>query len=243
MTKLSIQTVKFDGQSLYVLNQNGAAYVSVRKLCDNLGISFGSQRDRIRRHPVLKTCVLVTSTQLPDDTQSREQMFIPLNKLNGWLFGINASRCSEDVQDRLIQYQSECFDVLADHFGATGKSKDQPVAELDAMSSNALALAGVACGQVFGQVIEQIARSTPNKTQRWLLTYEHTPNGGKAPKVKQLPDNARVGTPAELARLIKHREWTMTLPEHAAIASACTYAISQCVAINGIQKIIHQDAA
>lgn len=36
--------------------------------------------------------------------------------LNGWLFGIDASRVKPESRDRLIQYQAECFDVLANYF-------------------------------------------------------------------------------------------------------------------------------
>jgi hypothetical protein len=36
--------------------------------------------------------------------------------VNGWLFGINANRVKEELRDRLIQYQRECYRVLADAF-------------------------------------------------------------------------------------------------------------------------------
>jgi hypothetical protein len=41
---------------------------------------------------------------------------LPINYLNGWLFGINASRVKEEVRERLIQYQLECYQILADAF-------------------------------------------------------------------------------------------------------------------------------
>lgn len=50
---------------------------------------------------------------------------LPLDKLNGWLFGVSVSRIKPELRPRLIQYQSECFDVLAAHFGAK-----QPVSAL-----------------------------------------------------------------------------------------------------------------
>ena len=34
------------------------------------------------------------------------------------MFGISASRAKPELRERLIQYQRECFDVLARHFGA-----------------------------------------------------------------------------------------------------------------------------
>ena len=41
---------------------------------------------------------------------------IPLDFLNGWLFGVNASRVKESIRERLITYQRECYRVLADAF-------------------------------------------------------------------------------------------------------------------------------
>jgi hypothetical protein len=41
---------------------------------------------------------------------------LPLDYLNGWLFGINANRVKDEVKDRLVRYQEECYQVLADHF-------------------------------------------------------------------------------------------------------------------------------
>jgi hypothetical protein len=34
---------------------------------------------------------------------------LPIDYLNGWLFGINAKRVKEDVRDRLIIYQERCY--------------------------------------------------------------------------------------------------------------------------------------
>jgi hypothetical protein len=41
---------------------------------------------------------------------------LPVDYLNGWLFGINAKRVKEDVRDRLIIYQERCYKVLAEAF-------------------------------------------------------------------------------------------------------------------------------
>ncbi|MBV5298115.1 MAG: hypothetical protein JZU64_08260, partial [Rhodoferax sp.] len=42
---------------------------------------------------------------------------LPLDKLNGWLFGVSVGRVKPELRARLTQYQAECFDVLASHFG------------------------------------------------------------------------------------------------------------------------------
>ena len=42
----------------------------------------------------------------------QEMLCIPLRKLNGWLFSINPSKVREDLRERVVQYQEECFEVL-----------------------------------------------------------------------------------------------------------------------------------
>ncbi|NKQ35706.1 MAG: hypothetical protein HF973_08840 [Chloroflexi bacterium] len=94
-------------------------FVPVRPICDYLGIDWSAQYRRIDRDPVLSEvtipCVVVTATQGQPD-QRREMQCLPLDYLNGWLFGVNANRVKEEIRDNLIRYQRECYRVLADAF-------------------------------------------------------------------------------------------------------------------------------
>ncbi len=42
---------------------------------------------------------------------------LPLDYLNGWLFGINAMRVNDDVRPKLLQYQRDVYRVLYEAFG------------------------------------------------------------------------------------------------------------------------------
>jgi hypothetical protein len=44
---------------------------------------------------------------------------LPLDYLNGWLFGINANRVKEEIRPRVIRYQEEAYIVLRDAFQET----------------------------------------------------------------------------------------------------------------------------
>ena len=94
-------------------------YVPVRPICDFLGVDHSAQLRRIRRDPVLSEeltpCVVVTATQGQPD-QRREVQCLPLDFINGFLFGINATRVKDSVQDRLLRYQRECYKTLAEAF-------------------------------------------------------------------------------------------------------------------------------
>ena len=112
----ALTTVDFHGQPLLVTLIGGKPAVALRSVCDALGLDWQAQLQRIKRHPVLAEGVVITTTPSPGGPQ--QATCLPLDKLNGWLFGISASRAKPELRERLIQYQRECFDVLARHFGA-----------------------------------------------------------------------------------------------------------------------------
>lgn len=104
-----------------LVEENGGrrVYVPIRPICDYLGVDWSAQRRRINRDLVLAheltPCVVVTATQGQPD-QRREVLCLPLDMINGWLFGISARRVKDEVREQLIRYQRECYRVLADAF-------------------------------------------------------------------------------------------------------------------------------
>ena len=96
--------------------------VPVKWICDNLGVEWGSQYNRIQRDEVLRESgVLVSITQLENDPESRSRnklpmLCLPLETLPGWLFGIQPSRVREEIRPKLKRYRKQCFKVLWDAF-------------------------------------------------------------------------------------------------------------------------------
>jgi hypothetical protein len=122
---LEQKTVVFydDEVTAVLVEQDGrqTVYVPIRPICEFLGVDWRSQYSRIRRDPVLSkyfTGVVITTTPDPDRGGGGPQSAncLPLDYLNGFLFGINASRVKEEVRDQLIRYQEECYRVLAQAF-------------------------------------------------------------------------------------------------------------------------------
>jgi hypothetical protein len=120
----AIQRVPFHGLSLSAVLVNGAPFVAIRPICDSLGLDWSSQRKRINRDTELKTSVVVMTTQLPGDTQARKVAFLPLDRLNGWLFGVDVARVREELRERMNWYRRECYAVLARHFGLSRPGDD-----------------------------------------------------------------------------------------------------------------------
>lgn len=86
-------------------------------ICDAIGIDWEGQQARIKRHPVLNSTASVTKV-VAEDGKQRDMILLPLDKLNGWLFGVSVNRVRPELREKLTRYQAECFDVLARHFGA-----------------------------------------------------------------------------------------------------------------------------
>ncbi len=102
--------------------QGRTVYVPVRPICDFMGLNWDGQRRRISRDAVLSQetmSVVVTTTDIePSSRRPRTSVLIalPLKYIPGWLFGINADRVKPKLRDKIIRYQRECYDVLAEAF-------------------------------------------------------------------------------------------------------------------------------
>lgn len=96
-------------------------YIPIRPLCEYIGVSWSGQRERIMRDPVLSEVtefVRVTRTKSPGGSGrgNPNVLALPIEYLNGWLFGITATRVKDDIRDALIRYQRECYLTLWEVF-------------------------------------------------------------------------------------------------------------------------------
>lgn len=103
------QVLFYDDEITAVLVQEAGqqhVYVPVRPICEFMGLSWTGQVDRINRDPVLSEVKRgVRVTRIPGaGGGSQEMLCLPLEYLNGWLFGITASRVKDEIRDRLIRY-------------------------------------------------------------------------------------------------------------------------------------------
>lgn len=91
-------------------------YVPIRPICAALGVDWSSQRQRINRDPILSELlqgvVVATTPYTGPGGGPKEMLCLPLEFLNGWLFGINATRVRDSVRPALLRYQRECCRVL-----------------------------------------------------------------------------------------------------------------------------------
>ena len=113
--------VFYDDEVTAVQMADGVVYVPIRPLCDYLGVDWSSQLQRINRDVVLAevvqgVVVITTPSEGGRGGGPQDMMCLPLDYLNGWLFGINANRVKPEVREQVIRYQKECYRILADAF-------------------------------------------------------------------------------------------------------------------------------
>ncbi|MFD2837561.1 phage antirepressor N-terminal domain-containing protein [Azotobacter vinelandii] len=110
-TSSSEQSI-FHGQTLAVITgPAGERLVAMKPICEAIGLQWEAQLKRIKRHPVLSQGMSIMTT--PSAGGDQETTCLPLDYLNGWLFGMDASRVKPEIRERLVQYQRECFAALA----------------------------------------------------------------------------------------------------------------------------------
>lgn len=113
--------VPFNGQQIITAMVAGVAYVAMKPIVENLGMSWSTQVRKLTADKGKFNCVHMN--MVATDSKLRDVLCLPLKKLNGWLFSINPEKVRADIRDKLIQYQEECFTVLHDYW-TKGKAEN-----------------------------------------------------------------------------------------------------------------------
>ncbi|AEC18415.1 P22_AR N-terminal domain protein protein [Gallibacterium anatis UMN179] len=124
-----LQTIQFNNQSLITFEQNSTHYVAMRPICENIGLAWNAQLLRIKRDEVLSQGMIVMIT--PTNGGEQEMVCLPIQYLNGWLFGIDVKRVKPEIRETLITYKRECYQALFDYWNKP-KQQPLPLAEAEA---------------------------------------------------------------------------------------------------------------
>ena len=87
----------------------------MKPICENIGLDWVSQHKKIQRNTILNSGMVIMTIPATDG-KSYETTCLPIEYLNGWLFGIDVNRVKPEIRDNLLRYQRECFKVLNAHF-------------------------------------------------------------------------------------------------------------------------------
>lgn len=121
--------VPFNGQQIITAMAAGVAYVAMKPIVENLGMSWSTQVRKLMADKGKFNCVHMN--MVATDSKLRDVLCLPLKKLNGWLFSINPEKVRADIRDKLIQYQEECFTVLHDYWNKGGAENPRKKTTVD----------------------------------------------------------------------------------------------------------------
>ncbi len=149
--------VPFHGDELECIQNDRGVWVSVRRVCEALGLAEGRQQQKLRGKSW--AC---TNMMLVHDTSGRQQeaFCIHIDSLPMWLATIESSRVRAEMRPKLDRYQGECAEVLRQHF-----LKQRPAPSL-ALSAESLAQF---MAQVVNQILPTVVSAAVQETRKQIL--------------------------------------------------------------------------
>lgn len=117
--------VDFQGDTLTAIERDGKVWVSVRRVCEALGINFAAQSREIQQDQALCSVVAHQATTAKDG-KNYNTLLISTKGLMLWLAGISTSRVSPHAAQKLTAYKLECAEVLERHFFAKHQAHHSP---------------------------------------------------------------------------------------------------------------------
>lgn len=171
----ALQHFNFHGDSLDVAITNGVPHVSVRRVCDALGVDRKTQLRKLAVRPWATIADIATV-----DTAGRSQIMsmISLRALPMWLATISPTKVAPEVREKLAVYQTECAEVLADHYLGPRVAPGDDAAWTRASERLAVIASLVGCG-----AIDATAAHGQRVTIAQGLGIETTPHSPHLPRV------------------------------------------------------------
>lgn len=114
-----IVEVPFNGSAMIAQRfDDGEIYTALKPICENIGIDFNGQKQRLERTPWATMCVMHT---VAADGKNRDMTAISRKTLTMWLATIDTNRLSdEQARHNVTVYQQEAAEALDKYFNEGG---------------------------------------------------------------------------------------------------------------------------
>lgn len=156
----------FDGDAIDVQMDGQDVYVSVRRVCDALGVDYPTQQTKLKEK---EWATIGLCPTVADDGKRRQMTMLHLDSLPMWLATIDAKRVKPEVRPKLLRYQRECAKVLADHFlGRRMPHQLTPAYDVARLYELSL-VSKVEARQMLGLSSTQDVYSNKEESCKWML--------------------------------------------------------------------------
>lgn len=128
MNDLIVKEVEFQGNKIISTIIDSKVYISVKNVCDNLGMDETQrrgQRGKVQNDELLKGGLKFTPLITKGGIQ--ETLMIELDYLPIWLAKINPARFDKELKEKLMIYQLKAKDVLSDAFFGKRANNFKPI--------------------------------------------------------------------------------------------------------------------
>lgn len=114
-----IVEVPFNGSMMIAQRfDDGEIYTALKPICENIGIDFNGQKQRLERTPWATMCVMHT---VAADGKNRDMTAISRKTLTMWLATIDTNRLSDErARHNVTVYQQEAAEALDQYFNEGG---------------------------------------------------------------------------------------------------------------------------
>jgi hypothetical protein len=161
MNEIAVIQVPFHGDTIEAIQNERGVWAPLKRMCENLGLDACSQARKLADKPWAVTVIMTVTG--PDGKQYK-MLCLHIKSLAMWLATIEASRVKEDLKTKLALYQTDCADVLSNHFLGTPAPAVQPAAPPAAVEALLAAVQALVAQQ--SQLAAQQGQLTELVTQR-----------------------------------------------------------------------------
>lgn len=107
-------SINFHGDAVASWEEGEKIYACLKGMCENLGISWGSQHTKVTKSPLYSKHIRHTAIGTPGGEQ--QTLGLDIDYLPTWLSSISVERVKPAIREKLLAYQEECAQALRDYW-------------------------------------------------------------------------------------------------------------------------------
>ncbi|WP_110721607.1 phage antirepressor N-terminal domain-containing protein [Thiolinea disciformis] len=104
-----IMQADFHGARFTLITHNHEPYIAAKEIVQAIGLDWKSQYVKLNHNKARWGMVKIT---IPTEGGQQDAIVMPLRKLPAWLMTIQANKVPNELRPKIIQYQTECDEVL-----------------------------------------------------------------------------------------------------------------------------------
>jgi len=122
---IEVKEVTFNNSTLLAIKtDDGKVYASVNNFCNELGVDFSGQLQKLKKHKVLKKRCRVIP--IPSKGGIQETLCLEIKSIALWLATISPSKIKEEMQERFEVFLERAEETLAKEFLGPQETKKEP---------------------------------------------------------------------------------------------------------------------